>query len=459
MQKSLTAVLAIFLATAFGVTFAQTEPPEDSEEELALARTLLSNQRDRLEPMDARLVEPIEQLANQLMDLNQFDEAHALLDRAMQIVRVEDGLYTEQQRPLLKKKIDNFANRGDWESARESMEHLYWLYTMKSKRVDSALIEDLLELSRIHLRGLAGDTSFMQDYHFRQSARIRWIALGAAQKLWGETDDRLVPIVYAHLRQLHLQTVALWSGGSTSYALRKIAPGSQIMQDREDVNEVFYLTGLGLINNLYSIYARREVPDLEAMAMTSLYLADWHILYEQPEAATETYRQAYQELLAVGVSADTLNELFDHPMVIPDTEFYATVEEAVIAQRNRLVTEEEGNANAFLSFSEWSSSLPNVRSPIQDFASDAAELDSNFALFSFSLAGVNKVSRWYSHRFVSTVNMIEQAELLAYFLESPPEEQLLLAKLNSLTFRPKLFNGEPEQATGRLKYHFAPSAP
>ena len=122
-------------------------------------------------------------------------------------------------------------------------------------------------------------------------------------------------------------------------------------------------------------------------------------------------------------------------------------------------TEEEGNANAFLSFSEWSSSLPNVRSPIQDFASDAAELDSNFALFSFSLAGVNKVSRWYSHRFVSTVNMIEQAELLAYFLESPPEEQLLLAKLNSLTFRPKLFNGEPEQATGRLKYHFAPSAP
>ena len=51
--------------------------------------------------------------------------------------------------------------------------------------------------------------------------------------------------------------------------------------------------------------------------------------------------------------------------------------------------------------------------------------------------------------------MIEQAELLAHYLESPPEEGLLLAKFNSLTFRPRLVDGEPRQATGRLKYYLA----
>jgi hypothetical protein len=459
MKKRLTAALLIFLASPNGAVYGQTEPSLDSLDELVLSRALLSEQQDRFGPLDSRLVEPLEQLADQLMLLNQFDEAYALLDRAMQIVRVEDGLYTATQRPLLEKKIENFANRGDWDSAREGMEHLLWLYTNKSLQIDQPLIEDLLELSRAHLRALAEDDSLWQGYHFRQSSRIRWLALGVAETLWGKTDERLVPIIYEQLRHFHLQTIALWRGGSTSYSLRQVAPGSNIMRDRSDVNESFYLTGMGLIGNLFSIYAESESPDPEAIGMTNVYLADWHIIYNEPQVAIESYRQAYQELLAAGVDAALANELFSQPMVIPDTEFYASVEEAVAAQRNKMVTIGEGNSDAYLSFREWSAALPNVSNPILGNATDSETENSNFALFSFSLAGVNKVSRWYSHRFSSTVSMIEQAELLAHYLESPPKEGELLEKLNSLTFRPKLVDGESQQATGLLKYHLAYDAP
>jgi hypothetical protein len=142
-------------------------------------------------------------------------------------------------------------------------------------------------------------------------------------------------------------------------------------------------------------------------------------------------------------------------MVIPDLEFYANVEAAFTAQQNRMVTVGEENPGAFLSFSEWSAALPNVRSPIPDNTSVGEAANSNFALFSFSLAGVNKVSRWYSHRFSRTVNMIEQAELLTNYLQSPTEEIRLLEKLNSLTFRPMLVDGMPQEATSRLKYDLA----
>lgn len=456
MQKLLTAVLSILIALLPGITSGQTSFTGDSLDELERARALLYSQRERLEPMDARLLEPIEQLADQLMAQNQFDEAHDMLDRAMQITRLQDGLYTEQQRPLLKKKIDNYANRRDWESARESMEHLYWLYTEKSRYLDTNLVEDLLELAQVHLRGVAEDTSYMQAYHFNRSAQVRWLALGVAERLWGKTDERLVPIVYSQLRQLHLQTVALWRGGATSYNLRKVAPGSEIMRDRDEANELFYLTGLGLINNLYMIYAESEAPDAEAMAMTNLYLADWHILYGHPRAATETYQQAHQQLLSAGIDAERVNDLFGQPMVIPDTEFYASVEGAIASQESKLLTDGEEASHPYLSFSEWTSALPNVRNPISRHAPPPEDLDSNFAMFSFSLAGVNKVSRWYSHRFVSTVNMIEQAELLANYSQTPPAQEVeILAKLNSLTFRPKIVDGEPQQATGHLKYHFA----
>ena len=455
LNKLLTVVLIIFLASSIGPVYGQAEPSSDPFDELTPLRALLSEQQDRYGAVDMRLVEPLEQLADKLMMSNQFDEAHELLDRAMQIARVEGGLYTETQRPLLEKKIENFANRGDWDGARESMEHLFWLYTDKSLRINQLLIEDLLELSRVHLRALAEDASFYQGFHFRRAAQIRWIALGVAEALWGEADERLVPIIYEQLRQFHLQTTALWQGGPTSYSLRAVAPGSQIMRDRSDVNESFYLTGMGLLDNLFSIYAESPSPDPVAIAMTNVYLADWHILYNKPQIAMETYRQANQELLEAGVNAAQVNELFSQPRVIPDVEFYASVEAAIAAQNNRMVTVGEGNSEVFLSFSEWSAALPNVRSPIPVYAAGSEAVDSNFALFSFSLAGVNKVSRWYSHRFSSTVSMIEQAELLAHFLESPPEEGQLLEKLNSLTFRPKLVDGEPQQATGRLKYQLA----
>ena len=455
MKKRLAAVLLIFLASPIGPVYGQFEPALDSLDELALSRALLDGQQDRFGPMDSRLVEPLAQLADQLMLLGQIDDAHVLLDRAMQIGRVEDGLYTETQRPLLRKKIENFANQGNWESARESMEHLLWLYTFKSLRIDQLLIEDLLELSRMHLRAFAEDNRSWQGYHFGQSSRIRWLAIGVAQSVWGKADERLVPIIYEQLRQLHLQTVALWRGGPTSYSLRRIAPGLEIMRDRSDVNENFYLTGLGLLDNLFSIYAEGESPDLKAIAMTHVYLADWHILYNKPQVAVEAYRQAYQELLAAGVDATLANEFFNQPMVIPDIEFYASLEVAVAAQRNRMVTIGEANSDAYLSFSEWSAALPNVRSPIPGNTTDSAAANSNFALFSFQLAGVNKASSWYSHRFSSMVSTIQQEELLGHYLETPPEEGQLLEKLKSLTFRPRLVDGEPRQATGRLKYYLA----
>ena len=455
MKKRLAAALLIFLASPVGPVYGQSEPALDSLDELALSRALLDGQQDRFGLMDSRLVEPLEQLADQLMLLGRFDEAHVLLDRAMQIARVEDGLYTEIQRPLLRKKIENFANRGSWDSAKEGMEHLLWLYTNKSLRIDQLLIEDLLELSRLHLRAFAEDNSFWQGYHFEQSSRIRWLAIGVARSVWGKTDERLVPLIYEQLRQFHLQSVALWRGGTTSYSLRRVAPGLDIMRKRSDVNESFYLSGLSLLNNLFSIYAESESPDPEAIAMTHVYLADWHILYSKPQVAIEAYRQAYQELLAAGVDATLANEFFNQPMVIPETEFYANLEVAVAAQRNRMVTVGDGNSDAYLSFSEWSAALPNVRSPIPGNTTDSATANSNFALFSFQLAGVNKASSWYSHRFSSTVSMIQQEELLGHYLETPPGEGQLLEKLKSLTFRPRLVDGEPRQATGRLKYYLA----
>ncbi len=458
MKKPLTAISIMWLIILTNVAYGQPEPLFESPDQLQLSRELLSDLQDAMGPMDSRLIEPIQQLANHLIELNQFDEAHDMLDRAMQITRVNNGLYTPFQRPLLKKKIDNYAKRGDWDNARQSMEHLLWLYTKKSKWIDEALIDELLELSRLHLRGIVEDVPYWQGYHIRQSAEIRWIALGVAEKLWGKTNTRLSPIIYEQIRQFHLQTVALWRGGSTAYSLRELARGSGILRDRWDVSKIFYSVGIALINTLHAIYEAGEFPDLEGMAMSNLYLADWHILYDRPELARQTYQLAYYEMLSAGVDSTLVAELFSQPAVIPEVEFYTSVEAAVLDRRRNTAQAGDGNSDPYLSFNEWSTALPDLRSPIKTNEGHDNERDSNFALFSFSLAGVNKVSRWYRHHYTSTISMIEQAQLVSHLPDFSPPERDLLDKLNRLKFRPRLVDGQPQRATGMLKYRLAQGA-
>ncbi len=94
---------------------AESEPTADTTNfealyDLQRAQTLLNGLEENFTQMDPRLSEPLMQVATQMMLLGRFDEAHRYLDRGMQIVRVNDGLYTRAQRPFLQKKIENFAN-------------------------------------------------------------------------------------------------------------------------------------------------------------------------------------------------------------------------------------------------------------------------------------------------------------------------------------------------------------
>ena len=128
---------------------AQTVYSPELENQLQATRSILAQLEDKIGGNDIRLLESLEQLADRLMSLNQYAEAHDVLDRAQQLVRVNDGLYTSKQVPFLGKKIDNFVNWGDWDSAQILIEHLFWLSTRKIKNADSRLVESLMHLSDI----------------------------------------------------------------------------------------------------------------------------------------------------------------------------------------------------------------------------------------------------------------------------------------------------------------------
>ena len=438
-----------------GLSSAQQSDVTDSLQSLDSAQNVLAELESRYNINDPSLVEPLEQLANLYIELNEFEEAHVALDRATQITRMTEGLYSPRQLPLLQKKIDNYASRGDWDNVRNHSEHLLWLYREKTP-VTPELVAHLMDLTGVYLRGVAEDQPLQQGYHLLQALESNRLALLVAQSIWGEYDPRTVPVLYQLLKQYHLQTIAVNRGGKTGYTLRELVPGSGWVFEKGLVRRTNHAIGVGILNQIGDVYAHIEPVDQEAIAMVDLYLADWEVLFTNREEAVVLYQEAYQGLLEAGVTRDQINEYLMTPEILPVDDFYPAVS---VAMAERISLQQLptynvlANTGATMHFDEWSEAFPNVKSPVESGGS--AELDSNFALFSFNLLGLNQVTRWMGGRYHSGIGVAEDAAIIQSQLRTPIPDEGLILKLHTLRFRPSLLNGEPAQSTGKLVYLMA----
>lgn len=421
-------------------------------EQLNTAEEGLASLEVHFDRHDPRLVEALDQLADQFIALNRFDDAHAVLDRATQITRVAEGLFTPLQLPLLHKKITNFANRGNWSAANSHAEHLLWLYREKTA-IGSELIFGLMDMTDLHLRGVVEDLPEQRAYHFRRAMTANELALLVAQNVWDAHDPRMAAIAYQLVKQHYLQAAAIDLGGETAYALREIVPGTRWVQDKDTVRRQHYYLGLDLLHQVSAVYNDPAAPDAEALAMVKLYIADWQVLYTRRDDALGNYREAFDGLLASGIDSGQINAYLTVPEVLPVPEFFPSMA-AAQAHRNgmpELIATETSSANMqALHFNAWSPAFPNMMEPA--FHARANDPNANFALFSFNLAGLSEVSRWVSGRYRTGIGIAEPVELLEVQMESIEDEGELFDKLQGLRFRPGLIDGAPTNATGTLRY-------
>ena len=162
---------------------------------------------------------------------------------------------------------------------------MLWLHRSKTRYITADLIADFMKLSRLHLRGISEDSLEFQAFHFRRASAANWLALAAGERLWGSRDTKLVPILYELVKQHHLQAEAIAMGGRTSYELRQIVPGADLVRDRSVMRAMFYQTGRRLLSQIREIYAEATPVNLEAVAMANLYLADWDVVFDNPRPA------------------------------------------------------------------------------------------------------------------------------------------------------------------------------
>lgn len=445
-------ILPLLLAAGTSNGFSQTAAIDVSSE--------LDRYRDNLYALEtvngttsARLVETLEQIADHLIALDEHAEAYTVLDRAQQIIKFNEGLFTTSQFRLIRKKIDSLISTGDWRNGRKLQDHLFWLYTHKIPNPDENTVADLLQASTLHIRGVIEDDPDYQSYHRRSAARHSRMAFLVAQAIWAPHDLRQGQIIYEQLKQTHLQAGSNGGGRGTASTRRSLASDDFFVRGRGVIRSIYRGNGYLYLEKLRGLYLDRETPDLEAAAMAALYRADWQVLFQQRDLAIVSYADAYAELLAAGVPEPLVDELFLEPVLIPAPAFYTTVVAA-------LASREQGEQSTLLPMQEGFirvsfTDISEMASPAGEHSSSVSSSIANpsIPLFSFTLAGVEEITRGrWPYRRRSTLGVAYDLKLTESATPIDVQSDTLIIKLGWLHFRPKLVGGIPAAVTGVISY-------
>src|SRR5690606_11592153 len=159
-------------------------------------RENINNIQSQYGPYDERLLAPLENLTRALLEAGNQEEALGTLEQQLQIYRVNDGLYTTRQIPIIKSRLDIYAASGEWSRLSDTLGYLAWVYQRDTSMPVDQQLNGLKELGDWHLTALAHDSRDREAFHLLQLDEVDAKAAELAEQHYGSDSDALLPFLY-----------------------------------------------------------------------------------------------------------------------------------------------------------------------------------------------------------------------------------------------------------------------
>ncbi|NKB33047.1 MAG: hypothetical protein GKR91_08120 [Pseudomonadales bacterium] len=402
---------------------------------------------------DFQLVEPLTHLAQTQFDANHFDDAMETVSRALQITRLNHGLYTKEQYDLLAMKIDIDIRRASWDKADKSLRHFKWLVENRFEGNDLELLEALDWLANVHMQGVIHDKTDQRAYHLIAATRLNEQAVHQAQILANTNSRFYAELLYSLTEKYYLETRGILGGGSTAYYLRLLNPYSALVDSRSRALEVRYRVGLEKLTMLRAFLQDSMQFDSETVGMAELYIADWKVLFNKSNDINAEYAVSFNSLKDAGVSKEKLDQFFSQPAILPRPVLSLSIEEALAVRNSASLFQESELINPVNSASVQPSFNLSLYEPTQFLGGHAVD-------FSQLDLSETSIDDWQSIRVDFEFDPTEERRVRngVYFTKSHVSANNLsligqpgvenddlrqaLAHIKTLSFRPAFFEGK-----------------
>lgn len=245
-------------------------------------------------------------------------EAVALFKRGVHLTRVNEGLYSEEQIPLLQGEISSHLALGQYSNADERQRYLY----------------------RVQVRSMESGTpraiAFMQQANWQYNAYqlgLGGMGYSRLMNMWDLYRLALNDLVAREGEDSHQLIPPLRGMLQAQYLIAGYDPQSESTSDsaddlgaRQELNRFYayraqsYEKGSAVIKAIHDIETANSGPQSIPVARALVMLGDWQLWNEERSQSMETYRLAMMELAQRDDAQVQIDLLLGQPAALPDLD-------------------------------------------------------------------------------------------------------------------------------------------
>ena len=305
---------------------ARRTTPELTEYESALARLETEGG-----PFNPQLAEIMISAAAILTEIGRYGDAVTLLHRALQIHRIEIGLYDLSHVEILERIIENDFAMGDADALDRDYQHMYWVYRRNFGADDPRLVPLLEHIADQRIRAYhAAGRGHGTLHHAILADQMNDRARELLEPVAAEQEPRyLAALQRTAVINYLVAKDALDAFVSTHEIRAAMLEAKRPMFDTDDVQvrrqiaeDAFYKGALAL-RDATRLVKKHEREDPVALAAALAYEGDWYWLFRRRWDASRRYDDAWEVLTGRAVPAEEVARLFGQPrrlepLLMPD---------------------------------------------------------------------------------------------------------------------------------------------
>lgn len=299
---------------------------------------------------DFRLSELYLSLGNTYDQVGEYQLAIDAYNEALQLSRINDGLFTEDQIPIVEELVDSYLNLGDIASANLNQEYLLYIQQKIYGAGHPIILAELLEYAdwNLHASSLSrGYRPNLQSLHFRTQSFNEFNYIQSEK-----TEDSLAAAAFAYSQALIIQhdLEATFNENPSSEETLALKTSLAFPDEDYDISETelklaftyflqhqfdqnnlavnsfgetpssYFLdsntNGRAALERRYTYLLDNNSPAIDII-QALLDIADWYLIFERWSSAEELYVQAFNLMEANGITKINGLDYPDLPAVIP----------------------------------------------------------------------------------------------------------------------------------------------
>ncbi|TQV66999.1 hypothetical protein FKG94_26385 [Exilibacterium tricleocarpae] len=299
----------------------EPQPEPLSRQRLAQYETLLE-EHEGDGAYAPQLAEVLRELAAAYRSRGDYAAAIDAYKRAVHVTRVNEGLYTAVQIPLLRQLIETHLGAGDLPRADQMQQYLYLVTKLQAGQSDRQLLEAALAYSdwqrKAYLDGLGGDTYLrlleMHTVHTQEVQRL-------------EAQNAVSPALIPHLYRL-LGTEYLLSqyeGEKPREFQVNLRQGDGLDLESGTIEEArfkrlednIHRRGRKLLQRILALERQKSQTTTIELVEAKVALGDWYLWSERRARAQQSYAEAFALLADMNDAAEQRQRLFGAPVELP----------------------------------------------------------------------------------------------------------------------------------------------